>query len=115
LSISAALGAVPRTGLSASEPFSLFREVRGADALEERDLREAGALPELDFWRVDGRAEVDLRGLDDLSDLDFREPDDEDRPSDLRLSAIPTATIAPARVPRATRSEARVQLRDAIG
>ena len=81
--MSAALGAVPRTGLSSPEPLPVFAELRELDGL----LRDE---PE---------------DLDRLPPRELCEPEDEDRPAGLRLSAIPVATIPPVHVPRATRKQ----------
>jgi hypothetical protein len=118
LSMSAALGAVPRTGLSESD---LAREL-------EVLLREDGALLRelVDLLRVEPddllREEPDdllgeepgdlLREEPDALDRppprEPFEPDDEDRPCDLRLSAIPTAHLsAGARAPRHLRTHGR--------
>jgi hypothetical protein len=124
LSMSAALGAVPRTGLSESD---LARELEvllredGALLRElEALLRAGGALLRelVDLLRVEPddllREEPDdlLREEPDALDRppprEPFEPDDEDRPCDLRLSAIPTAHLsAGARAPRHLRTHGR--------
>jgi hypothetical protein len=107
-SMSAALGAVPRTGLSGSDSFPAFRELWALDAL----LRAFGALEleDLLFELEDRPFELEVLLLAEPEDLDRLPPrelpelDDEDRSPDLRLSAIPAATIPPVRRTRATSS-----------
>ena len=124
--MSAALGAVPLTGLPASDPLPSLRESGGffGDDADDLDrplpdlLRELGALLRelVDLPRelgallrelVDLPREDDELRRDEPDDLDrplspeLFEPDDEDRPPDFRLSAIPSATIPPVPGPRA--------------
>jgi len=90
--MSAALGAVPLTGLSDSDPLSPSFPPAFGDSASEGSLF---AFEDL------------LRAFDD-SDRplppELREPDDEDRPEGFRLSAIPEATIPPVDRHRAASS-----------
>jgi hypothetical protein len=106
--MSAALGAVPRVGWFSSDFFSSdFFWARGLSEPEDL-LRDAP-----DDLLFDAPDDLLFDAPDDLlfdapEDLDrppppeLLEPDDEERLLDLRLSAIPRATIAPAPGPRAT-------------
>jgi hypothetical protein len=110
--MSAALGAVPRMrpdvdsspplrGLD--EPDDLRRELDDLlrDEPEELDDLLRDEPEELDDLLRDEPDELDDLLREEPDDLDrpfpreLREPDAEDRPVDLRLSAIPTPTIAP--------------------